>query len=141
MFVSSFKDASEGKKLKDILTSLSHNDPGIGTTCMQDFVDDSALSTLSEFGAQCGNPNEEKYQEGFTEDYPNSTPGRLDVDCECAETNTYTKYVTWDCSERNTSAVETPPRNLMQTTDILFDLTNLTENNDSNINSWILGKR
>ena len=108
---------------------------------MPDFVDDSALEKLSEFGAQCANPNVEEYQEGFTQDYPNSIPGRWDVDCECAVTNTYTKYVTWDCSERNTSAVETPPRNLMQTGDILFDLTNLTENNDSNINSWILGKR
>ena len=141
MCVPSFQGANDENKLKDILTFLTHNDPGIGTTCMPDFVDDSALEKLSEFGAQCANPNVEEYQEGFTQDYPNSIPGRWDVDCECEVTNTYTKYVTWDCSERNTSAVETPPRNLMLTEDILFDLTNLTENNDSNINSWILGKR
>ena len=136
----SFDGANDENNLQDVLLSLSHNEPGIGTTCMEDFVNDTKLVDVSAFGALCADPEIDSYQKGFTRNYSDSTPGRMQYDCECSETDSYTGYIIWNCSPRDKSNIEIPPRNLMQTKDVLFDLTNLNEQNQSNTNAWILGR-
>ena len=125
----------------DILLSLSKNDPGIGTTCMSDFVENRDLVEISAFGAECARPDMEEYKKGFTQDYANNVPGKMKYNCECSVENGHNGYAVWACSAREESDIETPPRNLMQTKDILFNLTDLKDNNHSSTNAWLLGKR
>ena len=130
----SFDGANYENSIDNVLLSLSYNDPGIGATCMPDFVDDT---NDDGFGAQCVNPDIDRYQQNFTQDY--SEPGKMKYVCECGVTDGYIKYVDWKCSPRDENDIEIPPRNLMQTQDILFNLTVLGENNNSSTNAWILG--
>ena len=130
----------------DVLSSLTHNEPGIGTTCMTDFVEDKTISELSKFGAECARSDDPIYQEGFSQDYSDDVPGKMKSTCECTVADDYNKYVIWSCQPRNdVNDVEVPGRNLMQTQDILFNLTNLSDNtgstNSSTNNDWILGMK
>ena len=115
---------------------------------MPAFLEDDDLKKLSAFGAQCAiNPwqnftSDEKYRQGFTQNYTNQ--GKLKDHCECTKPDTKSSQsVEWTCTELD-GAVQIPPRNLMETKDVLYNLTNLRfrhSSGDKNIpNQWILGK-
>ena len=126
----------------DVLASLTHNGPGIGTTCMTDFVENKTISELSKFGAECASPEDLDYQKGFSQEYSDDVAGKMMFNCECSIANDYNKYLIWSCQPRNQEEIEVPGRNLMQTQDILFNLTNLEDRgrtNTSTNNDWILG--
>ena len=144
-FLSFSFDGSNGKnRFGDVLSSLTRNDPGIGTTCMKDFVSNRTLVELSKFGAECSGDNETNYQEGFLQNYSDEIPGKMKYNCECTISDDYNKYAIWYCPLKTEDKdIDVPGRNLMQTKDILFDLTNLRNigsTNSSTNNDWILGK-
>ena len=108
---------------------------------MEDFVSNRTLVELSQFGAECS-LDETKYQQGFSQNYSNDTPGKMKYNCECTISDDYNKYAIWYCPLKSEDA-DVPGRNLMQTTDIMFNLTNLRSigsTNSSTNNDWILGK-
>lgn len=125
----------------DVLSSLTHNKPGIGTTCMEDFLSNDTLRELSKFGAVCASPDDPYYQQGFSRNYSDQTPGKMKYNCECKISDNYNKYAVWSCLPKS-DGVKVPGRNLMQTKDILFNLTRLSDYSTSNSsanNDWILG--
>ena len=140
-FCFSFQGADIENQFSSILASLSQNGPGIGTTCMADFVQNETLASLSAFGAHCAivpgsTPTDGKYSQGFTQDYPDNVPGKLIHNCGCTTISKHSSEIEWACSPR--AEVEVPPRNLMETKDVLFNLTSLNLV-DMDINGWILG--
>ena len=138
----SFKGSNHLNLFDDVLSSLTHNDPGIGTTCMEDFVSNNTLHEMSKFGALCASYGDIDYKYGFAQNYSDETPGKMMYNCECSISDDYNKYAVWSCNLPKYDGVETPGRNLMQTKDILFNLTDLRNNaspNSSTNNDWILG--
>ena len=110
---------------------------------MKDFVSNRTLVELSKFGAKCSGDNETKYQQGFLQNYSDEIPGKMKYNCECTISDDYNKYAIWYCPLKTEDKdIDVPGRNLMQTKDILFNLTNLSDigsTNSSTNNDWILG--
>ena len=108
---------------------------------MEDFVSNNTLREMSKFGALCASYEDKDYQYGFLQNYSDETPGKMMYNCECSISDDYNEYAVWSC-QPNYDDVETPGRNLMQTKDILFNLTDLSDTaspNSSANNDWILG--
>ena len=108
---------------------------------MEDFVSNNTLREMSKFGALCASYNDSDYKYGFSQNYSDETPGKMMYRCECSISDDYNRYAVWSCLPKYDD-VETPGRNLMQTKDILFNLTDLSDTaspNSTSNNDWILG--
>ncbi|XP_059086217.1 retinal-specific phospholipid-transporting ATPase ABCA4-like [Tigriopus californicus] len=110
----SFVSFSEESDLNNILGSLI-SDPGIGTTCMKDVPD---LGFWTPCQTNAGETN-------FTTEY--GGPGSKLEQCSCPST------YEWTCRREPNSSLSRPPRMIMNTTDVIFDLTH-----QPSPNHWIL---